>query len=150
MRKFKIAAGIIWAFAGLILIIILFPGLGGFSGALAKLPFMKINPRYTGGEVAFQKVTPGCTLVVHKPVFNGLIGERKTGFVQVDWRGKIPETFIDTIDFNGDSIPDFAVRINTSEDKSEIIPINSEVLDLNVSTETSYGWTVRVRLKKII
>jgi hypothetical protein len=60
MKKIKITAGIIWALAGLILILILFPGLTGFSKSLAQLPFMKINPNYSGGEVAFRDIQPAC------------------------------------------------------------------------------------------
>jgi hypothetical protein len=148
MRKLKITAGIIWALAGLILIIILFPGLGGFSTAFSKLPFMKINPRFSGGEVAFMTVSPGCTLVVHKPVFNGLISERKTGFIQVDWRGIIPEKLTDTIDFNSDSLPDFGIRVDTRKNRSEIFPLNAQVGNIEISTGTSYGWTIRTGLKK--
>ena len=113
MKKVKTVIGIIWACAGLILIVVLFPGLPGFSKALGSLPFMKINPRYSGGDVAFSQVMPSCTLVVRKPVFTGLWKERSNGFVQVDWRGDIPAIISDTIDYNMDSSPDFAVRINT-------------------------------------
>ncbi len=56
MKNVKIIAGITWAFLGLILIIILFPGLNSYSVSVSKLPFMKINPRYTGGEIAKQIV----------------------------------------------------------------------------------------------
>jgi hypothetical protein len=109
---------------------------------------MKINPRYSGGEEAFTELMPSCTLVVRKPVFNGLLKERKTGFVQVDWRGKIPEIISDTIDYNLDRSPDFVVRINTASENSELTPISGNVEDINVSTPTSYGWALRVNLKK--
>ena len=48
------------------MIIILFPGLNGFSVSVSKLPFMKLNPRYTGGEIAFQIIEESCTLDVRK------------------------------------------------------------------------------------
>ena len=57
MKKIKIIAGIIWALSGLILILILFPGLNSFSGSAARLPFMKINPNYSGGEVTKQMLS---------------------------------------------------------------------------------------------
>ena len=57
MKKIKIIAGIFWAFLCMILILILFPGLNSFSGSVARLPFMKINPNYSGGEVAKQIVS---------------------------------------------------------------------------------------------
>jgi len=141
-------AGIIWAFLGLVLIIVLFPGLTGFSRSFAGLPFMKINPRFSGGEEAFRQVAGACTLVVHKPVFNGLIKDRKDGFVQLDWRGKIPDTINDTIDFNRDNIPDFFVTVDTKKPASDCYPLNEEVIGLRISSPTSFGWAVRVNLRK--
>jgi len=148
MRKMKIIAGIIWAFVCLILILILFPGLTMFSRSAAKLPFMKINPRYTGGDIACERISVNCTLVTRKPVFNGLLMERKDGFVQIDWRGNIPEKIDDTIDFDLDSIPDFGIMIDTKTSNTQLDPMNINVNGLEVSTPTSYGWAVRVKLKK--
>jgi hypothetical protein len=148
MKRIKIIAGITWAFICLILIIILFPGLNNFSVSMAKLPFMKINPNYTGGEIAKQYVTENCTLVIRKPVFEGLFRERATGFVQIDWRGKIPDEFVDTIDYNLDKSPDFSIRINRDSSTTVLNAINTKVKDVSISTPTSYGWAVRINLKK--
>jgi hypothetical protein len=148
MKKNKMIAGIIWAFLCLILIIILFPGLNSFSNAVSKLHFMKINPRYTGGEVRQQLISESCTLNIHRPVFDGLFGERHSGFVQLDWRGNIPEEIIDTIDFNFDKIPDFRIQLNPHKISTTLNPINNKVDGIIISTPASYGWSVRVGLKK--
>lgn len=148
MKKLKIIAGLAWAFAGLILILILFPGLSSFAGSASRLPFMKINPNLTGGNVARQMISEGCTLDIRKPVFNGLIGERKNGFVQIDWRGNVPETINDTIDYNNDGYSDFSVIINRKESKTELASFSPLVKKIGVSTQTSYGWAIRVELKK--
>jgi hypothetical protein len=149
MKKLKITAGIIWAFLGLILIIALFPGLTSLSKSLADMPFMKINPNYTGGEIAKQIVMPSCTLDIRKPVFDGLLKERNHGFVQIDWHGNIPDIIEDTIDYDLDSHTDFYVKIDTRTPKTELKPLNPGVKDINTSTPTSYGWALRVNLKKI-
>lgn len=148
MKKVKIIAGITWAFLCLIMILVLFPGLNSFSGSVSKLPFMKLNPRYSGGEVAKQIVTESCTLDIRKPVFSGFFGERDKGFVQIDWRGTLPEKIIDSIDYNDDGVKDFELIVNTKESKSVINPFNSKVKDIIISTPTSYGWAVRVGLTK--
>jgi hypothetical protein len=148
MKKIKIIAGITWAFICLILILILFPGLNSFSTSAAKLPFMKINPNYTGGKVAREYVTEKCTLVVHNPVFDGLLRERAKGFVQVDWKGNLPEKFIDTIDYDSDRIPDFIIKIDRTSSKTDLNQINSKVIGVGISTPTSYGWAARINLKK--
>jgi hypothetical protein len=146
MKRVKIIAGITWAFMGLILIIILFPGLSSFSASLARLPFMKINPNYAGGEISQQFITASCTLDIRKPVFDGLAWERKKGFVQLDWRGNIPDEIVDTVDYDLDKIPDFTISIDIKQSKTTLNPINSKVRDINISTPTSYGWSVRVEL----
>jgi hypothetical protein len=148
MKKIKIIAGISWAFLGLILIIILFPGLNSFSLSVSKLPFMKLNPIYTGGDIARQMITAGCTLNVHKPVFNGFIKDRSTGFVQLDWRGNLPETIKDSVDFDGDGKIDFNILINRKESKTTLEPFNNKVKNVLISTPTSYGWAVRAGLDK--
>jgi hypothetical protein len=148
MKKIKIIAGITWAFICLILIIILFPGLNSFSASAAKLPFMKINPNYTGGEVGQQIVAEGCTLDIRKPVFDGLFKERKKGFVQLDWRGNIGDEINDTIDYDLDNRPDFYILIDRKQSKTVLNPINNKVRGVSISTPTSYGWAVRVNLLK--
>ncbi|MCX6300810.1 MAG: hypothetical protein NTW82_01375 [Bacteroidia bacterium] len=148
MKKIKIIAGIAWAFICLILIIVLFPGLNSFSSSLAMLPFMKINPNYTGGEVAQSLVMDNCTIDIRRPVFDGLFGERQKGFVQIDWRGEIPAEIIDTIDFDFDNNKDFAISINSKSSETILLPFNNKIRDVGISTPTSYGWAVRVNLKK--
>jgi hypothetical protein len=148
MKKIKLIAGIIWAFLGLALIIILFPKLMEFSKSVANLPFMKINPIYSGGDIAFRTIQQGCTLAVHKPVFNGLIRERNTGFVQVDWKGRLSEKLVDTIDYDQDAVPDFCVSIDTKESNTKLVPLSRETEGVDVSTPTSYGWALRVRLNR--
>jgi hypothetical protein len=148
MKKVKIIAGITWAFLGLIMIIILFPGLNNMSGSVSRLPFMKLNPRYSGGEIANQIVTESCTLNIRKPVFNGFFSERERGFVQMDWRGKLPDKISDTIDYNLDGISDFRIMIDRINSKTTLEPINSKVKEIVISTPTSYGWAVRIGLTK--
>ena len=148
MKKVKIITGIIWAFLCLILILVFFPGFNRFSRSLANLPFMKINPNYTGGEIAYERIQANCTIVTKEPVFDGLLKERKKGFVQIDWRGDIPGEINDTIDFDLDNTPDFGIRINTKTSDTKLDPMTGYVTGLNVSTPTSYGWAARIKLRK--
>jgi hypothetical protein len=148
MKKVKIFAGISWAFIGLILIIILFPGLNSFSISVSKLPFMKINPRYTGGEIATQYISENCTLDIRKPVFNGFFNERNSGFVQADWHGTIPDLIKDTIDYDNDGNKDFYIIVTRKEHKTDLESFNPQVKGVVISTPTSSGWSVRVKLLK--
>jgi hypothetical protein len=148
MKKVKIIAGISWALFCLILIIILFPGLNSFSLSVSKLPFMKLNPRYTGGEIADQVISKSCTLDIRKPVFNGFLKERNLGFVQLDWHGTIPDIIKDSIDYDHDGIKDFCVLIDRKNSKTVLDPINRKIKGVLISTPTSYGWAVRIGLIK--
>jgi hypothetical protein len=148
MKKIKIIAGTIWAVSGLILILILFPGINSFSVSASKLPFMKINPNLTGGEVAKQISMKDYTIDIRKPVFDGLIKERKNGFVQIDWRGNIPDMIADTIDYDLDNMPDFRVMIDRKQTVTEIKSFNNKVGNVIASTATSYGWAMRINVKK--
>lgn len=148
MKKIKIIAGICWAFAGLILIIILFPGLTSFSRSVSKLPFMKLNARYTGGEIAKQIVADNCTLNIRKPVFNGFLKERNSGFVQLDWHGTIPELITDSVDYDRDGNKDFIIFVDRKNSKTALDPLNRKVKGVDISTATSYGWATRIGLLK--
>jgi len=148
MKKVKIIAGICWAFAGLVLIVILFPGLNGFSSSVSKLPFMKLNPRYTGGDISRQIISGKCTLDIRKPVFNGFLKESNSGFVQMDWRGSVPEMIKDSIDYDNDGKKDFCISVNRIESKSGLEVFNSKVKTILISTPVSYGWAARVGLTK--
>jgi hypothetical protein len=109
---------------------------------------MKLNPRYTGGEVANQMITESCTLDIRKPVFNGFLRERNSGFVQMDWRGTLPEMIKDSIDYDHDGNKDFCVLIDRKDSKTVLNPFNRKVKGVLISTPTSYGWAVRVELIK--
>lgn len=148
IKRIKIIAGTIWALLCLILILILFPGLNSFSGSAAKLPFMKLNPNYSGGEVAKQIVSGSYGIDIRKPVFDGLIKERKSGFVQIDWRGTIPEEINDTIDYDLDNKADFRIHITKGLHKTEISSFNDKVGKILISAPTSYGWAIRVEVQK--
>jgi hypothetical protein len=148
MKTFKIIAGITWAFLCLLIVIVMFPALNPLASTTSKLPFMKINPNYSGGEIVKEIINENYAINIHRPVFDGLIGERKKGFVQVDWRGKLPKTIIDTIDFDNDSKKDFVIQIDTLNAQSMITSMNPKVVKIEISTKTSYGWAVRVGLVK--
>jgi hypothetical protein len=148
MKTIKIIAGISWAFLGLILIIILFPGLNSYSTSVSRLPFMKINPRYTGGEIANQVISENCTLDIRKPVFNGFFKERKSGFVQMDWHGTVPDMIKDSIDYDQDGNKDFYILIDRKKSKTVLDPFSKKIKGVDISTPTSYGWAVRIGLLK--
>lgn len=148
MNKIKMTAGMIWALVCLFLMIILYFSLGNFATGVSKLPFMKLNPNTSGGEIAQQIAMDNCTLMIRKPVFDGFIGERKKGFVQIDWRGDIPGTIYDSIDYDMDNSSDFVIEIIVPDNKVNLVALNPKVRDVAISTSTSYGWAARINIDK--
>jgi len=150
MKKIKIISGYLWAILCLIIVLIMFPGLNYFSEQFARLPFMKINPVYSGGEVVQQIDKENYTLQIHKPVFDALIGESSKGFVQITWKlkYKLPELLNDTIDYDADGNIDLIIVINTDDGKTQITALNKNVKTLHASAQTESGWIVRVKLVK--
>ena len=60
----------------------------------------------------------------------------------------MPDLIVDTIDYNLDDIADFRIRIDRTNSKTSLDPLNKKVMDVGISTPTSYGWAVRIKIKK--
>ncbi len=150
MKKIATICGYIWAVLCLLIVLIMFPGLGFFSKQLASLPFMKINPIYSGGDVEQIKECKNYTLQIHKPVFEALIGESSEGFIQISWiwKDSLPGILNDSIDYNTDGKPDFIITVYTTNGDIQINPLNEKVKALIASAQTENGWIARIKLKK--
>jgi hypothetical protein len=85
MLRLKAILGYAWAAAALILAMATFIGSDAFSRAIAGTG-IKINPRFSGGEVDTTIIRNGYRVSVHKPVFEALVGRSRSGFIQVDWK----------------------------------------------------------------
>jgi hypothetical protein len=150
MKRLLTILGFIWAVLCLVIVLVMFPGLDSCSRHLAKLPFMKINPAFSGGDTATTICYDNYTLYIHEPVFAALIGESSKGFVQLDWTWKdsIPVVVSDSIDYDSDLVPDLIIGIDPSSEKLKIEPLNDVVGEIEASSRTRDGWIVRVGLEK--
>jgi hypothetical protein len=148
MKRLFTVLGFVWAVICLVIVLMMFPGLNSCSRQLAKLPFMKINPSLSGGDVAATIDYDSYTINIHKPVFEALIGESSRGFVQLDWNwnDSIPVPVTDTIDFNMDNETDFIIKIDPSNENLQIVSLRDAVGGIEASARTENGWIVRVGL----
>jgi hypothetical protein len=149
MGKFFAFFGYIWAIVCVLLIPLTFIGNDQFAKQLAKLPFMKVNPLYTGGEADQVLKQDSLTVVINKPVFEALLGQSSQGFVQVKFIGKssLPATIKKAIDFNHDGVSDFVLNIDTRNGGTTVVAMNSNVKGLLISSKVKKDWIVRVKLK---
>lgn len=113
---------------------------------------ISISPRTTGGAVVHTIDHGGYETAIHETVFQGLLSDRKTGFVQVDWvkKTEIPATLSEEIDFDRDGTMDFKVECDMESGEAVVTPYIPEVLSKVETFERDNGFTVRVRLTRSV
>lgn len=151
MKKGLVPVGYVWGIATALGGFALFIGLGGAGHALAQLPFMKIHPVYSGAEVVRTQTIPGGELRFHRPVFDGLIGPRKKGFVQVDvipaYKGAFPMDC--EVDYDADGVVDCVVSLPADGvGWPSVTGINPQVSGLANAGRGREGWIIRIGLDR--
>jgi len=148
MKKIRIIPAYIWAAACFILIPITFIKNDALAEKLARLPFMKIHPRYSGGDERIAYINKGLHITVFEPVYSGIKGKGSDGFVQVKFAGtnKMPGTINEAIDYDLNGDPDFEVSINTSDGVTTLEKLNNHVQSVQVSSKVKDYWLVRVNV----
>jgi hypothetical protein len=148
IRKF-LAYG--WAMAAVPILLATFIGMNVWAKKLVDFTGLKVSPLYTGGEVAQTIKHEGYETLIHQPVFDGLLCERKNGFVQIGWKtggDKLPELIDEAIDFDGDGKNDFRIRLNTTTNTGQLESYSSGVVSLGEVLVLKNERIVRVSLKK--
>jgi hypothetical protein len=148
--------GYAWAALALPVVLATFIGMNLWAPKLVAATGVTISPWYTGGEVVRKVEHASYETRIHRPVFNALIGKRKTGFVQVDFvqgpgpapdRPALPESIDEAIDVNGDGAPDFQIAANSKAGTVVVTGLTPRVLGLDEVVSLDGGLGVRVRLR---
>lgn len=135
----------LWAGVSIILLLSAFVNMDSYQMLLMKLPFMRLDPEYSGGEVAFCNVNNGDTLKIHEPVFSALFGESKDGFVQIDIITD-KESSINIVDYDNDGNNDFILARDNGH--FSIDPCNAmNDYEIKGHTYLDNGWLIRVGLQ---
>jgi len=150
MKKILTIPAYIWAVACFLLVPVTFIKNDAFAEQLAKLPFMKIHPKYNGGELNRNYEKDGLSVRINRPVYAALFGEGNKGFVQVTFSApaQLPEQINQTIDYNFDNNPDFQVTINTLNGETNLIPLDQTVKSVYASSKVKEDWVIRVNIEK--
>jgi len=116
---------------------------------MAELPFMKVHPIYSGGELNREYKLDSLIIRVNNPVDATLFGGGNQ-VVQVTFsrKGQLPGLIDQTIDYNFDNHPDFKVTINTISGETNLIPIDKTVESLWLSSKVKEDWVIRVNLER--
>ena len=150
MERLKSIGGYTWA---VLCVLVVFAGFffnNALEEGLASAAGLRISARMTGGEVVRTLDRGAYTVAIHRPVFDGVLGERKRGFVQVNWKAvtAIPPVLREILDYDGDGRDDFLVEIDTATGRGSLTPYTASVVSLQEVFPLSHGWAVRVNLKK--
>jgi hypothetical protein len=150
MRKLKSVLGYAWALIALPLVLVTFIGMNSWASGFARLTGLEISPRFSGGKAACTIPHEGYVTTVHKPVFQGLLGETKKGFVQVKWTpsagASLPAWLSEAVDFDRDGTPDFSVRLDTRSNEAEVTPSSPLALDVEQVLNLGNERAVRINV----
>lgn len=150
MKTLKGILGYIWAFLTVFIVLATFMGNDYFSEQLASATGITVSPWFSGGEIVKTIDHGTYKTYIHRPVFDALIGERREGFMQLNWEpyAGLPPVIQETIDYNGDSRKDFLITLNTQTGDATLAAHTPTVLSIERSYRLKTGWAVRVVLKK--
>ncbi len=148
MKKLRTIPAYVWAAACFILIPVTFIKNDALAEKLARLPFMKIHPKYSGGDERIAYIENGLHISVFEPVYSGIKGKGSDGFVQVKFAGTntLPATINEAIDYDQNGVPDFNVSINTADGSTTLEKLNSHVQSIQVSSKVKDYWLIRVNV----
>ena len=165
-KKIQAALGITWAVLALPIVLVTFVGMNSLAPKLVSSTGLTISPKYSGGPVV-RTIDHGAHLTrIHRTVFEALIGQSRTGFVQVDFvlpqpsenapsapgdaeasAPKLPEKIDEEIDFDGNGAPDFRITAAPASGSATVVPLGSDVVGLDETLQLEKGLAVRVKLR---
>jgi hypothetical protein len=150
MKTLKGILGYIWAFLAIFIVLATFMGNDFFSEQLASATGITVSPWFSGGEVVRTVDHGTYKTYLHRPVFDALIGEKREGFMQLNWEpyAGLPPVIKEQIDYNDDNEKDFLITLNTHTGETTLTPQSPTVLSTEGPYRLKKGWAVRVRLKK--
>ena len=152
MSQIKAFLGYVGAFAAGPIVLAAIFGMPFFASQLVGITGLHVHPRYTGGEVAQTIDHERYQTLVHRPIFDGLIGQRSTGFVQIRWQPKeanLPEAIDEPVDFDADGKADFRVQLNTRTDAVALEPLSHHILSTGKIIKVENARILRVYLRRV-
>ncbi|MGV8058137.1 MAG: hypothetical protein AB2L12_08965 [Smithellaceae bacterium] len=150
MKTIKSFLGYTWAVTAFIIALATFLGNDFFGRTLAAATGVTVNPWYTGGDIIKSVDHGKYRTLMHRPVFDSLIGQKKTGFIQINWEpaAGLPQIINEGFDFDSDNKEDFRLILNTTTGKIDLKTDNAAVLSVEKGYRLRNGWAVRILLER--
>jgi hypothetical protein len=133
MKNIVTISGFIWMTVSIVVASVIFSSVGQWEKIFVNTFGIKEAPKYTGGEIMTNVDNGTHHTYIHRPVFDGLFGPGKEGFVQIDWRTKdekLPDLIHETFDYDNDGVKDFTVTLDTVANRVKLEKFNSYVLSV--------------------
>jgi hypothetical protein len=134
------------------LLLATFMGMKPLTEGLVAVTGLHVHPIYTGGEETPPISHGQYQTIVHRLVFDGLVGPRDRGFVQIRWQPSdpnqpgLPELIEEPIDFDSDGTADFTIRLNTKTNEARLETSDRRVLSIPEVIPIRDARVVRVNL----
>lgn len=149
MTQIKAILGYTLAALAIPMVLAAFIGQNFFMNSLVSVTGVKVSPWQNGGAVLTCIDHGAYKTSIHQQVFDGLLGPKKEGIIQIDWTpaAGMPENISEDIDYDGDGQTDLHVDLLTSTKQAQIVPFSPAVVSLEKVYVLKDGLAVRVRLK---
>lgn len=114
---------------------LIFINMGCWMQMASALPFMKVDPWISGGEVTDSIVGDNYSIRIHEAVYQGLFVEDRNGYIQLDVNG----SYEGEIELGSSSF-----LLNADEEQLVLSDSGSGAAVDVKKCRTSGGWVVRV------
>ena len=151
MSRIKAFLGYSCAIFAVPLVLATFMGYELLAGELVAVTGLHVHPIYSGGEVAQTIQYEHYQTLIHRPVFDGLLGQRERGFIQIRWQmtdANLPRSLDEQVDFDADGSNDFRIHVDTDTQEARIEALDRRVLSVGQVFHVPDGRIVRVRLRR--
>lgn len=154
MSRIKAYLAYGWAFLAGPLVLATFMGMAPLANGLIAVTGLHVHPMYAGGEKTAPIPRGQYQTIVYRPVFDGLVGQRDHGFVQIIWQPRdanvpdLPDVIEEQIDFDADGTSDFKIRLNTKTNEASLDTSDRRVLSIKEVVPIENTRVVRVNLKR--
>ena len=151
MATIRVILGYSLAVLGVPMVLATFIGMDTWAKAFVSVTGLKVSPLFTGDDTAFTVSREGYETRVHRPVFMGLLCDRREGFIQIDFGplDAVPATLDEPVDYDRDGTTDFRIQLDTRTAAANLTELTPAVLGLGGTYRLKDAWAVRVNLKNI-
>ena len=139
MKEILSVFAYIWASLGTLIILVAFIGMDSWQQLSLNLPFMRVDPQYSGGAIVDSVVRNNLKISIHENVFPGVFRQSGNGFVQID----VNQCPADTIIIDSVPINNKITTISATPEKAE-----ADGFEIEDFAKLADRWIIRLKIEK--